>query len=595
MFIQSMVPRLSSAIFFVIISINSLVQSSAFSSLKMTKSNHADATSKAEEQIRIGYTSDIEGHWEYFLDYVSRSNVLEWEQTEGPFHRLKLQPNTQFVYGGDAIDKGPGDIRLCRLLVGLKQRYPDRVHLLVGNRDLNKIRFSTELSDHELGLNVGHIGRPFWDRNAPSYKEYLESNKDGRTIEEIHSKAEKLKWMLKHTMGCPDTFELRREELGVLKSVHGQYPHADLQYDATVISNVELDESITVSDEEVEQSFEYEINHPLGSLRQYLKHASIAAIVGNTVFVHGAVDALTMKYVPPLTSKFKLPTSVPTMISALATDSAFESTIHEGRIVENVHEWVDALNEYLQQGLKDFETRPLWNEDRSSRGGEALLAIQNRPSMWGRSVVCNSYGDGGVISTPRTLSEQKDALRDSIATMNPLVFEGTASNVFDPKPADWLLDHGIRRVVVGHKPTGDCPSVLSAAYTGVEVVSADTSYSHRKELESDNDAHRFGECRGKAISVVEVVGSEHSNWLETSGILACGKEYSNRFPMLCHRDSDVPLDADLGDKYLGRRLRDGWWVKALVSECYHLCRGSGRFVEYEVRSVEDVITSIENI
>ena len=48
--------------------------------------------------------------------------------------RLNLRPNTHFIYGGDSVDKGPGDIRLCRALDGLKKRYPDRVHLLDDRR-----------------------------------------------------------------------------------------------------------------------------------------------------------------------------------------------------------------------------------------------------------------------------------------------------------------------------------------------------------------------------------------------------------------------------------------------------------------------------
>jgi hypothetical protein len=31
---------------------------------------------------------------------------------------------------------------------------------------------------------------------------------------------------------------------------------------------------------------------------------------------------------------------------------------------------------------------------------------------------------------------------------------------------------GVRRVIVGHKPCGDCPAVCSARYSGVEVVCA---------------------------------------------------------------------------------------------------------------------------
>jgi hypothetical protein len=93
------------------------------------QSSPKEEVSSPNGQYRIGYASDIEGHWDYFLDYVSRSNVLDWEkvpssrETKYDFHRLALRPNTYFVFGGDSVDKGPGDIRFTRALVDLKQRY----------------------------------------------------------------------------------------------------------------------------------------------------------------------------------------------------------------------------------------------------------------------------------------------------------------------------------------------------------------------------------------------------------------------------------------------------------------------------------------
>lgn len=85
-----------------------------------------------------------------------------------------------------------------------------------------------------------------------------------------------------------------------------------------------------------------------------------------------------------------------------------------------------------------------------------------------------------------------------------------------------------------HKPTGDCPAVL-----GVETVAVDKSFSDRKDLEDDegNSVKKFGNNRGH-ISMVEITGDDFDNWLETSGVLACGKEYSNRFPILCDSSED---------------------------------------------------------
>ena len=288
-----------------------------------------------------------------------------------------------------------------------------------------------------------------------------------------------------------------------------------------------------------------------------------------------------MKFVPSLDTKFEVPSSPPPL-SASCTPT-------DGSIVETVHEWVDSLNEYLQLGLADFEKRPLWNEERTSRGGESLLAIQNRPAMWGRSVVCNSYADGGVIATNEAEQERRQALRAAQEQLDPLAFEGIASDVMDPAPAKWLLDHGIQRLVVGHKPTGDCPAVLSSKYVGVEIVAVDTSYADRKDLNcgGTQPLKKFGDSRGNALAIVEITGeSFFCTRLETSGVLACGTEYSNKFPFL---RSDGNVAIDVGDPYLGSRLPGGWWIKAAVPPNYHLCRGSGRFVEYKVQPMRDVM------
>jgi ERCC4-type nuclease len=42
--------------------------------------------------------------------------------------------------------------RCYEQLVRLKKKYPDRVVLLVGNRDVNKMRLTSELDDREMNL-----------------------------------------------------------------------------------------------------------------------------------------------------------------------------------------------------------------------------------------------------------------------------------------------------------------------------------------------------------------------------------------------------------------------------------------------------------
>jgi hypothetical protein len=206
------------------------------------------------------------------------------------FKRLVLRPNTQFVYGGDTVDKGPGDIRLVRALVSLKKRYHDRVHLLVGNRDLNKLRLLSELSESDMKRDLDCISKPFWVRNAKSLKEYLlevqlkskeATDEDGsaESLDECNSKAERLRYMLIHTMGCPETFEFRREEIQILTKIFDEYPNSVETHDFTPIGDFLGNESncINVADDDVVESFLYELSKE-GSLYQYLKLSQVSCM-----------------------------------------------------------------------------------------------------------------------------------------------------------------------------------------------------------------------------------------------------------------------------------------------------------------------------
>ena len=68
------------------------------------------------------------------------------------------------------------------------------------------------------------------------------------------------------------------------------------------------------------------------------------------------------------------------------------------------------------------------DDDRTTRGGESLMALQNRSASWGRTVLVNCYGDGGNISSASALKilQNKDRLERS--KVDPLQFEGVSSD-----------------------------------------------------------------------------------------------------------------------------------------------------------------------
>ena len=140
------------------------------------------------------------------------------------------------------------------------------------------------------------------------------------------------------------------------------------------------------------------------------------------------------------------------------------------------------------------------------------------------------------------------------------MFEKVASDPMDQSVANWLLENGIHRVVVGHKPLGDSPAILSSRYTGVEIVSADTSYSDTSS--PDN--------RGSALSIVEIVGSsQNDNRLEVKGTFHDGTSYHNVYPRLISKGRGTSKrDISISEsrrKYTGRTRSHFYYAVFAVS------------------------------
>jgi len=110
-----------------------------------------EGASDAPPDAGVCFLTDVEGNWEYFKSFVEMSEGLSFVGGRPRFHEdgaadVKLRTGWSFVHGGDSCDKGGpvgGSVRVVRTLVALKKKYPDRVALILGNRDLNKMRYRT--------------------------------------------------------------------------------------------------------------------------------------------------------------------------------------------------------------------------------------------------------------------------------------------------------------------------------------------------------------------------------------------------------------------------------------------------------------------
>lgn len=84
-------------------------------------------------------------------------------------------------------------------------------------------------------------------------------------------------------MGASDTFEHRRTELALLQGAGGG----------------------AVDDEEVFASF-VSAAQSGGAYHNYIMHAQLAAVWGNTLFIHGGMTALSCGYVLPYELRWKV-------------------------------------------------------------------------------------------------------------------------------------------------------------------------------------------------------------------------------------------------------------------------------------------------
>lgn len=216
---------------------------------------------------KVGFFSDCEGHYDVWQRYLRMALVLyipehsevsnvhpseDWREslnsTSFATQQIRLKDDCHFIYGGDVCDRGNGDIRLLKDLIALKERYPERIHFILGNRDVNKLRLPTALHRNV----IAHKPMAFWVKSPADDEEFL-----------LNDRNEKMRWILKNTMGAPFSFECRRQELTELG-----LPHDDDSVTESYLSLV----------------------MPGGLLCKYLQYGKMSLVFEDTIFVHGALN-----------------------------------------------------------------------------------------------------------------------------------------------------------------------------------------------------------------------------------------------------------------------------------------------------------------
>ena len=392
------------------------------------------------EDATLELITDVEGNWDYFCALISRSRCLRW--TGGT---LALADGAMLVFGGDACDRGPGDMRVTRALVQLHEAYPGRVFLLAGNRDVNKIRLTAELADGEwpdvdpvqyLDVHLSRAKVPY--AAAPGCDRTQRSA---------------LGWILGQTMGARTQLVNRRCELEALG------------HDA--------------SDAAVRSSFVHLVAGRGGAdggsggdgmrawTLEYLRRSHVMLLLGDCLFMHGALTERSLLAIP--------------------SEDCYDGQIARERPARrlarttSLDEWARMLNEWKDRQLALHEAFPTFSQLTTPdgclerwRGGTALAM----PSLSGCHVVTDGF------------------LHPS-GNLQPLA----------PVVEAYLAQQGVRRVFVGHKPFGESPGLIRAVSGNAPlmVLIADTSYSDEGAATRTSNPD---DTRGIAITTVEVTTAD---------------------------------------------------------------------------------------
>jgi hypothetical protein len=530
------------------------------------------------------------------------------------------ETHDMLVLGGDTWDRGCGDLYVIRQLLFFQLRYPTRVHFIMGNRDTNKMRLHTELGGMEITPSVDNLNMQHWktikynvpfisnsSRNSslplhggvywmrgtgnpadPIVRETFYNSK------ESESAADRLRWILKYSMGSPNAFENRRCEL------------------------IQERQGSDVTDDDVVDSYRRSCHPVIGEMALYLSRAKLFVTIGDTLFMH---DAL-----PPTTPIGK---SLENRLKALRDNQVYNSSIWDDLTfampwlissqkasdcnVFTVTDWFQASNIFASRCVHDWRCRG-WKQ---TLGNNSLTAPVG---VWSTL---------GGYHTPFPLYTQLLQLTKSMTSwttggMPRRFFDNNNKKHIDGKGKlegnidmeqqqlddeyvrvthEFVQHANLSVICVGHQPQGDfpCPIRLDLRHEDrlAWIFSADTSFSgdviwdtsplHGEATSSStipavsNMSHRKGLGRGGRngsargdYAVCEVLLEMNAltrqvQSIQCHGVLSDGTRYeTSKYQTLSTLEPENLLVGKLAPQTvypsygITAACRSPWWVKAKI-------------------------------
>lgn len=240
------------------------------------------------------YVTDLEGRDGNIQSLVQQGKL---RIVDG---KLELvDPDSKLIFGGDLVDRGPHSIQLRRWLVDLKERFPDRVVLLWGNRDLNKLALSQHIAIAERNPPVAY--QNWLHEKLRLSHDRLPSDPlaVARMARQINTVANRVLWWTEKN-GIPNAVEFHRQEM---EKLSGR----------------------TVNLEQAADDIARALDPKTGEFMRYLELGQLGHVEGNTLYVHGGVSKENAGVVPGEYDTAKTP-----------------------------QEWIERLNNWGREQLKLF-------------------------------------------------------------------------------------------------------------------------------------------------------------------------------------------------------------------------------------------------
>jgi len=499
------------------------------------------ATSQSihSSSFSISFVTDIEGDREYLERYVDVSKVLCWKDAlPGQQYSRYIDfknGDDHLVFGGDVWDQGGSDLYVIRQLLNLKKSFPCRVHFVLGNRDVNKMRLAKELemtSDGQMRSTTG----VYWLRGSGLVGDME------RKEEVSRDPVKRMKWILKNTMGSPRAFGHRKSELEREGKEAG------------------LAERV-VDDMDVFRSYERTAS-PRGEMGEYLKKAAPFVRIGDALFVHGCL--------PLISDVLQHGQQSPWDDLSFAMPWIPHSERAQDYDVRTIDDWLNALTDFSKRNIASWSENPLQGDLPFSEVGGF-----DDPRTPSYSELLQ-YGMGWTPDRKRIPTVIYNGW--NIDGM-PRNFYPDSNSGFMKATSRFLLDTGISILCTGHQPQGDIPNAIAVPLSSrtAWLLACDTSYSgdvyHIQKdgsaIKSSRGTSRSG--RG-SLAVTEVILNSSGGAVQQAymhGKRSTGEVYETEefgFDSNAQVLPGVGVKASLQKACHESSSKSDWWARARLKK-----------------------------